>query len=155
MYACVFLFKNSWRLQWKLVYDVLEWRVASQQHSKSRQFHVEEVLLGRETESGGRKRRGGKRVREGCSPYLYGKWHNTDKGGRWAKWVLGIWCLLSWQRFCRSQVVLLLMWYHRFGKSWCQQYVSNNNYVLVSVLYCEEYCQVWKERYLLLLNSIF
>jgi hypothetical protein len=46
------------------------------------------------------------RVRKGYSPYLYGKWHNTSKGGRWAKWMLEIWCLLSWQPVCRSQVAV-------------------------------------------------
>jgi hypothetical protein len=51
--------------------DVLEWRVASQQHARPRQFHVDEVLLGEEREGGGRKRRGGESVREGSSPYLY------------------------------------------------------------------------------------
>jgi hypothetical protein len=47
---------------------MLEWRVTSQQHTRSRQFHVEEVLLeGRDKVVAERKEGGREREREGCS----------------------------------------------------------------------------------------
>jgi hypothetical protein len=52
--------------------DVLEWWVASQQHTRPRQFHMEAVLLGKER-GVSKKRRGGERMRKGHSPYLYRK----------------------------------------------------------------------------------
>ena len=39
--------------------DVLEWRMVSQQHTRPRQFHVEEVLLGKREKVAAEREDGG------------------------------------------------------------------------------------------------
>ena len=56
-----------------LHYDVLEWWVASQLHTRPRQFHMEEVLLRGRDKVAAEREEGEKRERDGCSPYLYGE----------------------------------------------------------------------------------
>ena len=102
---------------------VLEWRVASQQHTRPRELHVEEVLLGELERRRRQKEKRGKRDGGVFSLFI-----GRGKGGRWAKWMLGIWCLLPWQPVCRLQIAMLPMWCHRFGRSWCQHMEVKGQY---------------------------
>jgi hypothetical protein len=58
------------------VYDVLKWRIASQQHTRPRQFHIEEVLLG------GKDKKEKKQRREGGSLLIYMENDVTREGRR-------------------------------------------------------------------------
>jgi hypothetical protein len=62
--------------------DVLEWQVSSQQHTRPRQFHVEEVLLGEKDKVAAEREQRGKRGRERLSHYFNGKGSKAGKGGR-------------------------------------------------------------------------